>query len=705
MIDAKLPAVATGTTMLKSTSLRSGMLGAAVTSSLTPDQLIASGKTDKIDQIQVEGEDAIAMGLNTHAVGDHTVAVGGTVSVTGPAGVGVGDTVAVSGTSGVAIGTHVSALADNAVAIGNAGTNVQGEGGVAIGRNTEIGTAGVDALAIGNNIASWGQNSITLGNNSTDDGVANVVSVGSADIQRKIVHVAAGTDNTDAANFGQLKATAQSVANALGGTGGGINADGTIKKPKYKVAGVDQDGIGAAISALDARSTTLTTDALQWDAAANGGLGAYSAKHGTQTTSKIANVAMGTADTDAVNVKQLNDKISNLPTNPNAVSYDGATKDKLTLAGPAYNAVEGTGGTRITNVANATQASDAVNLGQLQKAGIFDPTGAPLDAVVYNKDSNKGAVTFGGTTFNSTNNTGGTRLTNVATATADSDAVNLKQLNDRVSGFTQLGSKVKYIKFGATSAPDAQATGTNAVAIGGNSFASSAGAMAIGANANVTGLNSVAVGFGSQATEANTFAVGSKTGKRRIVNVADGTATTDAVTLGQVNKLIDAKFAPAAQSALKATLQRSGMLGAAVTSSLPPEELIASGTTDKAGQIQAEGEDALAIGLNTHAANDHAVAVGGAVSVTGIGAVGVGETVAVSGTEAVAVGNHIGSLSASLAGLHTQDRAAVGTGVVNGEVALSVGYQHAISDSANFTLGGAFTQDDQSVGAAVGFGW
>ena len=70
-----------------------------------------------------------------------------------------------------------------------------------------------------------------------------------------------------------------------------------------------------------------------------------------------------------------------------------------------------------------------------------------------------------------------------------------------------------------------------------------------------------------------------------------------------------------------------------------------------------------------------------------------------------AMNSAMSMMSASLAGLHTQDRAAVGTGVVNGEVALSVGYQHAISDSANFTLGGAFTQDDQSVGAAVGFGW
>lgn len=98
-------------------------------------------------------------------------------------------------------------------------------------------------------------------------------------------------------------------------------------------------------------------------------------------------MATGTADNDAVNVKQLNDSLAKLPTNPNAVSYDDATKATLTLDGPAYNPADGTGGTKITNVANATQASDAVNLGQLQEAGLFDPNGDALNAVVYDSDA------------------------------------------------------------------------------------------------------------------------------------------------------------------------------------------------------------------------------------------------------------------------------------------------------------------------------
>jgi hypothetical protein len=43
--------------------------------------------------------------------------------------------------------------------------------------------------------------------------------------------------------------------------------------------------------------------------------------------------------------------------------------------------------------------------------------------------------------------------------------------------------------------------------------------------------------------------------------------------------------------------------------------------------------------------------------------------------------------------------------VQNGENALSVGYQRAIGAHATFTLGGAFTSGDSSVGLGYGLGW
>jgi hypothetical protein len=47
-------------------------------------------------------------------------------------------------------------------------------------------------------------------------------------------------------------------------------------------------------------------------------------------------------------------------------------------------------------------------------------------------------------------------------------------------------------------------------------------------------------------------------------------------------------------------------------------------------------------------------------------------------------------------------RVAVGAGYQNGETALSVGYAKAISERSSFSLGGAFSKDDNSIGAGFG---
>jgi len=91
--------------------------------------------------------------------------------------------------------------------------------------------------------------------------------------------------------------------------------------------------------------------------------------NGTQ----IHKVAAGTAAQDAVNVKQLTDAgaiVDSTGAVTNAfVAYDGTTKDSVTL--------KGTDGTQIHNVAAGTDDKDAVNVKQLTDAGaIVDSTGA-----------------------------------------------------------------------------------------------------------------------------------------------------------------------------------------------------------------------------------------------------------------------------------------------------------------------------------------
>ncbi|NEL81027.1 MAG: hypothetical protein G3W61_32760, partial [Xanthomonas perforans] len=80
--------------------------------------------------------------------------------------------------------------------------------------------------------------------------------------------------------------------------------------------------------------------------------------------------------------------------------------------------------------------------------------------------------------------------------------------------------------------------------VGYNSFVrqSAVNGVALGANAGATGADSVALGSGSRTYEADTVSIGSGNGRggpatRRIVNVSDGQAATDAVNKGQLDAL------------------------------------------------------------------------------------------------------------------------------------------------------------------------
>jgi trimeric autotransporter adhesin len=106
------------------------------------------------------------------------------------------------------------------VALGyNAGGAVTGSQNLAFGRNagrsinasytTSIGTgsraSGGTAIALGYNAAASASSAVAIGTSSTAT-VANTVSVGSASIKRRIVNVANGVANNDAATVGQVKA-------------------------------------------------------------------------------------------------------------------------------------------------------------------------------------------------------------------------------------------------------------------------------------------------------------------------------------------------------------------------------------------------------------------------------------------------------------------------------------------------------------------
>lgn len=145
----------------------------------------------------------------------------------------------------------------------------------------------------------------------------------------------------------------------------------------------------------------------------------------------------------------------------------------------------------------------------------------------------------------------------------------------------------------------ASAGEVDAIAFGNNASTAvgATGAVAIGTDASVTAANSVALEAGSVADRADTVSVGAVGAERQIVNVADGTAATDAATVGQVDASIAAATADAVQydDASHGSVTLDGASGTLVTN--VAEGAVSAGSSDavNGSQLFATNE---AVGAN-----------------------------------------------------------------------------------------------------------
>ncbi|MBZ2932183.1 YadA-like family protein, partial [Xanthomonas perforans] len=192
------------------------------------------------------------------------------------------------------------------------------------------------------------------------------------------------------------------------------------------------------------------------------------------------------------------------------------------------------------------------------------------------------------------------------------------------------------------------AVATNAVAMGEGAQVTAASGTAIGQGARATAQGAVALGQGSVADRADTVSVGSVGGERQVANVAAGTRATDAVNKGQLDS------------------------GVAAANSYTDSRYNAM--ADSFESYQGDIEDRL---RRQNRRLDRQGAMSSAML----------------------------NMSASVAGIASQNRIGAGVGFQNGESALSVGYQRAISPRATLTVGGALSGDDSSIGVGAGFGW
>lgn len=172
----------------------------------------------------------------------------------GPVGLAVGNFATTGSDGGTAVGTHAKALGRNSVAIGRASVvHEDSDSGFALGTGAEVGIAGGGArggiaIGAGAKVGKGADGSLAFGEGSQAN-EAGVVSFGSAATYRRLVNVANGTANHNAATVGQLRG-------ALSALGGEVDANGNIVGPRFNVQGQAQSTLNGALEALDGAVVT-----------------------------------------------------------------------------------------------------------------------------------------------------------------------------------------------------------------------------------------------------------------------------------------------------------------------------------------------------------------------------------------------------------------------------------------------------------------
>ncbi len=268
-----------------------------------------------------------------------------------------------AGAEAVAVGPQASAAGANSVAVGN-GASASAGNSVALGAGS-VASVGAQSGYTG----AYGQ---TGASNS-----AGEVSVGSTGSERKITHVADGSDTYDATNVGQLKNgvnyaideskkyTDQKIQN-ITNVAGSFRANNTNNLADPSASGANSAAGGAGSTAAGANSTALGNGS-QAQADNSVALGAGSVANRANTVSvgaagaerQVVNVADGSQATDAVNVRQL--QASQQGTIRYDTSVNGATNYNSVTLGSTNS-----GPTTVRNVAAGTAGTDAVNVDQLK---------------------------------------------------------------------------------------------------------------------------------------------------------------------------------------------------------------------------------------------------------------------------------------------------------------------------------------------------
>ena len=237
------------------------------------------------------------------------------------------------------------------------------------------------------------------------------------------------------------------------------------------------------------------------------------------------------------------------------------------------------------------------------------------------------------------------QIINVADGSEAHDAVTVRQLQNAIGAVATTPTKYFHANSTAEDSlavgEDSLAMGAKTI-VNGNAgigiglntlvLADAINGIAIGSNARANHADSIAMGNGSQTTRGaqtnytaynmdapqnsvGEFSVGSEDGQRQITNVAAGSADTDAVNVGQL-KVTDAQVSQNTQSITNLNTQVTNLDTRVTNIENGICDIVTTGSTKyfktntDGADANAQGKDSVAIGSGSIAAADNSVALG-----------------------------------------------------------------------------------------------
>ena len=354
------------------------------------------------------GANAIAMGRTAQASKVNAIALGGQAKALEANALAIGSTAEASKAGTMAIGSAAKATSSNATAIGN-GAEVTGENSMALGSGAKISSNNSIALGAGTEFNDPLVNTYAAFTNEMNPAESGVVAVGNSSTPRRIVNVAGGQNDNDAATIKQLRYVNNNLAMTIAGpTYTGYEANGsTYKASDFNIKNSTYHTVKEAVEAAQTNF--------------------FSAK-GTSTDANYDNKGATGTNATAAGVRAT--AAGNFGT---ALGADAtATSEKGTALG--YNAKvtedDGValGSNSVANTAAGVAGYD-VSVADNRANRYTDLTGSVATSTL-------GAVSVGQSTSVGTETR---QITNLAAGKKDTDAVNVAQLrnvNLKIAGNT-----------------------------------------------------------------------------------------------------------------------------------------------------------------------------------------------------------------------------------------------------------------------------